>query len=83
MGEWYVIVCNVVEEVDLVLGEHQASPYRVHRRIAPSLVEETTVLVQLLEEVNVGLRSQPVEVTNLEIGPLCKVLVEVYLESER
>jgi hypothetical protein len=39
-------------------------------RIAPSLVEEPAVLVERFEEVNVGFRSEPVEVADFEIGPL-------------
>lgn len=38
--------------------------------ITPALVEEATVLVQLLEVVEVGLGSQPVQVANLKVRPL-------------
>lgn len=68
--EWNVIVGNVVEEVNLLLLQHEASSNRVHRSIAPPLIKEPAVLVQRLKKVNVRLRSQPVEATNLEIGPL-------------
>lgn len=38
--------------------------------VAPSLVEETAILVQGLEEIGIGLGTQPVQATNLEVGPL-------------
>lgn len=42
----------------------------MHRRITPSLIEETAILIQDIEEIKVGLRSQPIKVPNLKIGPL-------------
>lgn len=38
--------------------------------IAPALVKEAAVAVERFEEVEVGLRAQPVEVSDLEVGPL-------------
>lgn len=38
--------------------------------IAPPLIEESSILVELIEEVEISVRPQPVEVANLEIGPL-------------
>lgn len=70
VGEGDVVVGNVVEEVDLLLGQHKTGGNRVHRRITPSLIEETTVLVEGLEVVDVGLGTKPVKVTDLEVGPL-------------
>lgn len=70
MREWHVVVGNIVEEVDLLLLQEKTSGNRVDRSITPSLVEETTVLVEGLKEVNVGLGSQPVQVADLEVGPL-------------
>lgn len=55
--KWNVVVSNVVEEVDLFLLQHETRGNRVNRRIAPSLVEEPAILVQSLEEVDVGLRA--------------------------
>lgn len=40
------------------------------RRIAPSLVEKSPILVELVEEVDISVRPQPVKIANLEIGPL-------------
>lgn len=65
-----VIVGNVIEEVNLLLLQHQAGGNRVDRGIAPALIEETTILIQRLEVVGVGLGAKPVEATNLKVGPL-------------
>lgn len=70
MGEWYVVVGNLIPEMDLFWLEHDGSSDRVDRRIAPSLVEKSTVLVQGGEVVNVLIRSQPFQAANLKVGPL-------------
>ena len=70
MGEWNVVVGNLVPEVDFFWLEHDRSGDRVDRCIAPSLVEESTILVQGGEVVNVLIRSQPFQATNLEVRPL-------------
>ena len=56
--------------MDLLLLEHQTRGDGVHGRIAPALVEEAAVAVEGGEVVDVGVGSQPVEVANLEVGPL-------------
>jgi hypothetical protein len=68
--EWDMIVCDVVEEVDLLSFEHQGSGNRVDRRIPPALIEESAVKVERVKEVEVGFGAQPVQVANFEIGPL-------------
>ena len=70
--EGHVPVADVVEEVDLVAVEQQACPDRVHGRVSPPLIEEPAVFVERVEEVDVGLRPQPVEVADFEVGPLKK-----------
>ena len=70
VGEGNVVVGNVVEKVNLVLLQQQAGSNRVHRGVTPALVEETTVLVERFEKVNVGLGAQPVQVADLKVGPL-------------
>ena len=42
----------------------------VHGGVAPALVKEPAVLVELREVVDVGFGAQPVEVADFEIGPL-------------
>jgi len=70
MGEGDVVVGDVLEEMDLVLWQQEAGSDGMDRRIAPTLVEEPAVLVELVEEINVSLRSKPVEVSDLEVRPL-------------
>lgn len=42
----------------------------MHRRITPSLVEESAILIQDIEEIEIRLRSQPIKIANFEVGPL-------------
>ena len=46
----------------------------MHGGIAPSLIEETAILVQDLEEIEIGLRSQPVKIPHFKIRPLVKYI---------
>lgn len=55
VGEGNVVVGDIVEEVNLVLRQHETGGDGVHRRVTPTLVEETTILVEGLEVVDVGL----------------------------
>lgn len=73
MREGDVVVGNVVEEMDLVLLQHKGGSDGVHGSIAPSLIEKSTVLVKALEEIDVCLRTQPIKVADLEVGPLIVV----------
>jgi hypothetical protein len=75
MCERNVVVGDVVEEVDLVLGQHQSSSNGVYWRITPALVEEATSLVQRREEVDVGVGAKPIQITNLKVGPEMAVVV--------
>lgn len=70
MCERDVVVGDLVEEVDLFLLEQEGRGDRVDRRVAPALIKETAVSVERVEVVEVLLRSQPVEVSDLEVGPL-------------
>jgi hypothetical protein len=70
VGEGNVVICDVVEEVNLLLRQHDACGDRVHRRIAPAFVEEAAVLVEAFKVVDVGLGTEPGETANLEVGPL-------------
>lgn len=73
VSEGNVVVGDIVEEVNLLLLEEKTSSDRVNGSITPSLVEETTVLVQRLKEVEVRLASEPRKATDLEVGPLYRV----------
>lgn len=70
MRERNVVICNVVEKVELFFLQHEPGSDRVDGSIAPSLIEETTVLVQRLKIVDICLGAQPVQTTNFKVGPL-------------
>ena len=63
-------VSNVFEEVDLILLQHQGGSDGMNRSIAPALVEETAFLVEEVEIVAIGLRTQEVEACDFKIRPL-------------
>jgi len=70
MGKWNVVVGDVLEEVDFIFVQEKTGSNRMDWSIAPTLVEESTILVKRFEKVGVGFRSQPIEVTNFKVGPL-------------
>ena len=70
MGKRNMVVGNVIEEVDLLLVQQKPGGDRVYGSIAPAFIEEASVLVQLGEEVDIGIGPQPVQVPYLEVGPL-------------
>ena len=67
MSKWDMVVCDFVEEVNFLLLEQNTSCNGVHRRISPSLVEETAVVVERVEKIKIGVGSQPFQATNFEI----------------
>lgn len=77
VGEGDVVVSNILEEVELLLLKEKTSSNRVHRSITPSLIEETTVLVQRLKEVEIRLAAEPRQTTNFKVGPLNTVSNEL------
>ena len=70
MCKWDMVISNVVEEVNLVLSQKKTGSNRVNGCIAPPLIEEATISVERVEEVNVSLRPEEVKVANLEVRPL-------------
>lgn len=70
MREWDVVVSNIVEEMNLFLLQEKTCGDGVNGSIAPTFVEESTILVKSLEVIQVCFGSQPVEIANFEIGPL-------------
>jgi hypothetical protein len=70
MGEWHMPICDVVKEVNLLFLEQQTCSNGMDRRITPTFVEESTILVQLFEEVCVRFRPEPLKVADFEVGPL-------------
>lgn len=55
MRERNVVICDIVEEMNLILFEHQASRDGVDGCVSPSLVEESAITIEGVEEVDVGL----------------------------
>lgn len=70
VGEGYVVVGDVVEEVNFLFLQHETCGDGMDGGISPSLVEEPTILVESLKIIRVCLRSEPVKVTDLEVRPL-------------
>lgn len=70
MREGDVIIGDVFEKVDFLLFEEQPGSNRMDGSVSPTLVEKATVMVEGFEEIKIGLGAQPVEVSDLEIGPL-------------
>jgi hypothetical protein len=78
VGEWNVVVGDVFEEMDFIFVQEKTGSNRMYWSIAPTLVEESTILVQRFEKVDVRFRSEPIEVTNFKIGPLEYVLARTF-----
>jgi hypothetical protein len=55
VGEWHVIVGNVVEEMDFFLLQKETCGNRMNWRIPPAFVEESAILVEGLEEIQIWL----------------------------
>lgn len=53
--EWHVIVRDIVEEMDILLVQHQPSRDRVYGCVSPSFIKETTILVERSEEIDICL----------------------------
>jgi hypothetical protein len=75
VGEGDVVVSNILKEVELLLFKEKTSSNRVHGSITPSLIEETTVLIQRLKEVEVRLAAEPRQATNFKVGPEMALVV--------
>ncbi len=65
-----MVVGDVIEEVDFLLLEEECGGDGVHGSISPAFVKESTIFVKSIEVIQIGWRSQPVEVSNFEIRPL-------------
>jgi len=70
MGEGYMIIGYVIEEVDFLFLEEEASRNGVDWCITPSFIKESAVLVKGFKEISVGLRPEPIEIANFEVRPL-------------
>jgi hypothetical protein len=75
VSERNVVIGNILEKVNLLLLEEKTSSDRVDGRITPSLVEETTILVKRLKEIEVRLAAKPGQATNFKVGPEMALVV--------
>jgi hypothetical protein len=55
VGKRYVVVCDIVEEVNFFLFQEKPCGNRVDRCISPSLIEKASILVKRLEEIEIRL----------------------------
>lgn len=62
-------VSNIFEEVNLVFGREQSSGDRMDRRIAPPFIIEASLLVEVIEKVDIRLGPPEVEIADLKVGP--------------
>lgn len=53
VGERHMVIRNIVEEVDFFLLQEQTGRDGMDWRISPSFIEETSVLVERLEKVEI------------------------------
>lgn len=70
VGERNMVVCDVVEEVDLVLLQEKRSSDRVNGSISPAFVEESAVFVESIKVICVSLGTKPIKITDFKVGPL-------------
>ena len=67
MRKGYVIIRNVIEEVNLVFRQGDCSTDGMDWSITPTFVEETAVSVKGIEELGVCRSSKPLQATDLKI----------------
>lgn len=70
VGEWNVIVSNLVEEVDIRPVEKKSGRNGMNRSIPPSLIEKATIFVERSEVVDIRIGPQPLQTPNFKVGPL-------------
>lgn len=77
MRERNVVIRDIIEEVNLIFLQEETSSNRVNRSITPTLVEESTVVIEVVEVAGVGIATEPVEITDFEVRPEVAVVVGV------
>jgi hypothetical protein len=70
VGERNVVVGNVVEEMDLIFVQEETGSNRMYWCITPTFIEKSTILVKRFKVVEVGFGSEPIKVSDFEVGPL-------------
>jgi hypothetical protein len=69
MLEGFVAITNIIEEVKLVTPREQRCTYAMYRCIAPPLVIETTLFIQIVKELGIGFLSPEVHIGYLKVTP--------------
>lgn len=70
--ERLMTIADVLKPVDLRLVGKEGGAYRMDRSIAPSLIVEAPLLVQVVEEFRVRCCTPEVEVSNFKVRPDCR-----------
>jgi hypothetical protein len=73
MCEWYMVVGDIIEKMYFILLQHKSCSNTVNWSITPSFIEETTGFIQMFEEVDISVGSEPVKVADFKIGPLLQL----------
>lgn len=73
MREGHVVVGDVVEKVDVLFLQEKAGCDGVNRCVAPPFIEEAAIVIETLKEINISLRTEPIEVSNFKVRPLHRV----------
>ena len=55
MGEWNMVVGNIIEEMDLVFWKEKRCCNGVDWSITPSLVKEAPITIEAMEVIHVGI----------------------------
>ena len=69
MLERLVSVSDIIEEMNLVFPCEERGSDRVYRRVTPSLVVESALLVEILEELAICFTAPEVQIANFEVTP--------------
>lgn len=69
MLEWLMSISDIVEKVNLILSCKERSTDRMDRSVSPTLIVESSSLVEIFKVVHVCLRTPEIEITNLKVGP--------------
>jgi len=73
--EGLVAIADIVEEVDLILARKECGANRVHGGVAPALVVEAPLRIEMLEKLHICLTPPQVEVADLKVGPEMTVII--------
>lgn len=78
-------IANVVKVMDLLFIQEERGSNGMNGRVAPSLIEEATGAIEVVEVVEIALRAPEAKIANLKVAPkvtgvplmLCRIKEEV------